>query len=179
MKKEAFTLIEMMIAVAIGSMLLVMATPIYNKMVLKSRTQEAKAVIESIVFAQERYKQENGKFYFIDNTEIKNEQQIKKELKISLKESPNFNYTIEELVGVDDGNFTIKAILRDSTWPLCTDTTSSSICKQEGSAEVEAWVEAYNRGESKHYIKFKYPVKYNSNDAFISGGVDYEHLYDD
>ncbi len=184
MNKKAFTLIEMMIAVFIMSMLLVVATPIYKKRLLKSRTEEAKVVIQSIIFAEERYKQENGNFfpkYNTDsipaNSEVKNEKLIAEALKINLSQSNNFNYTIKDLSGSDDGNFTIRAILRADSWDICTDgMVASTICKQNNTIDEDSWVKEYNRDENKHYLEFRYPNKLTGD--YVEGGVSYEHLYD-
>ena len=177
MNKKAFTLIEMMIAVFIMSMLLVVATPIYKKRLLKSRTEEAKVVIQSIIFAEERYKQENGYFYPNDDSIVKNERVIAKALKINLSQSNNFNYTIEDLSGSDDGNFTIRAILRADSWDICTDgMAASTICKQNNTIDEDSWVKEYNRDKNKHYLEFRYPNKLTGD--YVEGGVSYEHLYD-
>jgi len=175
MKKRAFTLIEMMIAIFIISMLLVMAVPKYERVMLKSRTEEAKSIIQSIIFAQERYKQEMGNFYpTTDGSTISNEEVISQNLKIDLSKSNNFNYFITDLTGTDDGNFTIKAVLRIDNG-TCS-TTSDTICKQNGTAGIDNWVSQYNRGENRHFIEFRYPNKLRGD--FVEGGISYENLYD-
>lgn len=174
MKKRAFTLIEAMVVMSIIAVLVTIVIPSFQHRILKGHADEAKVVIQSIVFAQERYKQENGNFYPNDNTIIKNENNISTKLKINLKKSNNFNYTLEKLA---DGNFTIKAILRADSWSECgTSNTASDICKQNGTKTVDNWVTQYNRAENKHYIKFRYPDKLSNE--FVEGGISYEYLYD-
>jgi type IV pilus assembly protein PilE len=175
--RRAFTLIELIVAMSIIGILATIAIPIYERMILKSRADEAKAMIQAIVFAQERYKQERGKFYVESDGVIKNENAISENLKIKLSESNNFNYYIEELNTSQDGNFTVKAILRPTSWGICTDTTISTKCKHTGAENVDSWVLNYNRAEDKHFIKFQYPLKLTGE--YIDSGIDYEHLYDD
>jgi len=156
MKKRAFTLIEMMIAIFIISMLLVMAVPKYNRVMLKSRTEEAKSIIQSIIFAQERYKQERGTFYVDGTNTITDENLIETSLKINLSKSNNFDYSIK---GDSNGNFTIKAVL-------------SSYIKNV----TDDWVNQYKGEENKHFLEFRYPNKLTGD--FVEGGISYENLYD-
>lgn len=175
--KKGFTLIELTIVILIMGILTTMAVPTYKRMILKSRSSmEAGGIISSIVNAQERYKIENGVFYPNNDSTIKNESSIVKELKIKLSTSNNFNYFIEDLSGVDDGNFTIKVMLRADSWDSCTNSTPSTLCKQSGAIDEDDWVKQYNRAEDKHYLEFRYPNKLTGD--FVEGGVSYEHLND-
>ena len=191
--RGAFTLIELMVAVFILSMLLIVATPTYKKMILKSRTEEAKAIVQAIVFAQERYREENGEYY-PNSDEVKNEAEIAKALKIDLSKSNNFNYFINTKYNTgynglinEDGNFTIKVVLRDNSWGICTNTVLTNICKPNGTINRDSWVEEYNTGEDKHFLLFRYPTILNqtddpstvSSDGFIDEGISYEYLYED
>jgi len=183
--KKAFTLIELMITISIIAILTSIAIPVYSRVILKMRSDEAKAVIQSIVFAQERYKQENGDFYPKSNTDaipsdstVKNEKSIVKALKINLSKSNNFNYTIEDLSGNEDGNFTIKAILRLphlNISDICTNETIGTLCKQEGTINEESWLSQWNRAETNHFLEFRYPSQLNND--FTEGGVSYENLH--
>ena len=174
--KRGFTLIELMIVLIIIGLLLTIAINPLTKMLFKSRSNEAKAVIQHIVFAEERYKQETGSF-FPSSGVVKNEEEIAKELKIDLSKSNNFNYFIESLTGADSGNFLIKVVLRADDFDDCPNATSSlTICKQPGTIEEDDWVKKYDdRGEDKYYLEFKYPNKLTGD--YIEGGVSYEHLY--
>jgi len=177
-KYKAFTLIEMMIAIFIISMLLVMAVPRYKKLIFKSKTEEAKAIIQSIIFAEERYRQENGYYYPNDGSAIKNERVISKNLKINLSNSNNFNYFIKD-AGGSDNNITITAVLRANN-NLCNDETISTVCKQIGTSNGDDWLNQYNRsvtGTLKHYIEFQYPTKLTGD--YVENGISYEHLHDD
>jgi type II secretory pathway pseudopilin PulG len=183
-----------MVAVSILSMLLIVATPTYRRMILKSRTEEAKTMLQAIIFAQERYRQEYGVYYPKGGDEVRNEAEIAKNLKISLSNSNNFNYFITTkrdtgyggLVN-EDGNFTVKVVLRDASWGVCTTSTLTDICKELGTANRESWVSDYNTGENKHFLLFRYPSILNSpNDApaisdegYIEGGIYYEYLHSD
>jgi len=194
--RKGFTLIELMIVLTILSILITMSMPTFNNMLLKSRSEEAKAVIQSIIFAQERYKQENGDFYpKINSTtipadsEVRNERVIAEALKINLSKSNNFIYTIEDLSGTEDGNFTIKAILRDDDWNVCTTDTFSMLCKQDGSIDEDEWLSQYNRAEDKHYLEIRYPTRFSGTVTvggqaveitdFMQGGISYKNLYED
>ena len=183
MNKKAFTLIEMMIVIAIISALLMASMPIYNKMIFKSRADEAKATIHAIALAQERYFQEIGEYYPpIATGEVTNENVIGDNLKVDLSKSNNFNYfiTTDDSNNSLDGNYTIKAMLRSDDWSICTTTTLTSKCKMSGSANIESWVSNYSNtdraNENKHYLEFRYPTKID--DDYSEGGISYEHLYE-
>jgi len=180
-----------MVAVSIISLLLVVATPSYKRMILKSRAEEAKATIQAIIFAEERYRQEYG-HYYPDGREVKSEGEIEKNLKIRLSQSNNFNYfiTTERDTGYggllnEDGNFTIKALLRDEDWDICTTDSEDEICKGSGAISRDGWVNDYDTGEDRHYILFRYPYLINmdsdsatiSSGGLLEGGVLYEYLY--
>ncbi len=70
MKKDfrpAFTLVEMMIVVAIIAILAGMAIPQYKKYVRKSETTEAVRFLKQMVDAQSTYRSSHGKFYVSSN----------------------------------------------------------------------------------------------------------------
>ena len=174
MNKKAFTLIEMMIVISIISILLMAATPVYDKIIFKSRADEAKSTIQSIALAQQRYHHEIGSYYPSAPSTVKNEQIIAKAIKVNLSNSTNFNYFITK---ESDGNYTIKAVLRDNSWSTDCDSSESKICKMNGTLSKDDWVDSYNRGEDRHYLLFKYPDKIS--DDYSEDGVSYEYLYDD
>ena len=61
MKKSAgFTLIELMIVVAIVSILLAVAIPAYNDQMRKSRRAEAKQVLSDVMLRQEKFRSNNA-----------------------------------------------------------------------------------------------------------------------
>lgn len=61
MKKSAgFTLIELMIVVAIVSILLAVAIPSYNNQMQKSRRSEAKQVLSDVMLRQEKFRSNNA-----------------------------------------------------------------------------------------------------------------------
>ncbi len=160
-------------------------------MILKSRAEEAKASIQAIVFAEERYRQEYG-HYYPDSGEVKSEGEIEKNLKIRLSHSNNFNYFISTesdtgYAGLEnvDGSFTVKAILRDGEWDICTTDDESEICKASGAISRDGWVDDYDTGEDRHFLLFRYPYFINmasdsstiSSEGMIEGGILYEYLY--
>ena len=61
-KRSAFTLIELMVVVAIIAILAAIAIPQYRKFQLKSKTSEAKMNIGAIVTAEESFAAENGQY---------------------------------------------------------------------------------------------------------------------
>ena len=181
MNRKAFTLIELMVTISIIAMLTTIALPVYNRMILKARSDEAKAVIQSIVFAQERFRQENGSFYVDSTNIITNENEIGKNLKINqqLSNSNNFNYSIE---GLADGNFTIRATLRANGWGICNNNINlQNRCKQNATPVLDNWVTQWNnRGVVNnniinHSLEFKYPNRLDNE--FTEGGISYENLH--
>lgn len=60
---QGFTLIELMIVVAIVSILSAIAYPSYRQFVLKGRRAEGRAALVGILQAQERYYTQYGKYY--------------------------------------------------------------------------------------------------------------------
>ena len=174
LNKRAFTLIEMMIVISIITILIMTANPIFDKIIFKSRADEARATIQSINLAQQRYYHERGNYYPDSAGTVKNEQIISEAIKVDLSKSSNFNYFITK---ESDGNYTIKAVLRDDSWNTDCDSSESKICKMDGTLSKDEWVDSYSRGEDKHYLHFKYPDKIS--DDYSENGVSYEYLYDD
>jgi prepilin-type N-terminal cleavage/methylation domain-containing protein len=193
MNKKAFTLIELMITISIIAMLATIALPIYDRMILKARSDEAKAVIQSIVFAQERFRQENGRYY-PSNTEVTDEELIHNKLRINLSESNNFIYSISTAVaGYDsfgnvDGNFTVKATLRRANRDICNN--GGAICKQNGTIDEDAWVaQFYPANNPDRFLLLRYPTRLSGNividgstmevEDFMEGGISYARLHED
>lgn len=63
---KGFTLIELMIVVAIVSVLAAIAYPNYRQYVLKGRRAEGRAALIALLQAQERYYTQYGKYYVPD-----------------------------------------------------------------------------------------------------------------
>lgn len=59
-KSKGFTLIELMIVVAIVSILLAVAIPSYNNQMRKSRRSEAKQVLSDVMLRQEKFRSNNA-----------------------------------------------------------------------------------------------------------------------
>jgi len=191
-KKKAFTLIEMMITISIIALLATTAIPIYDRMILKAKSDEAKAVIQSIVFAEERFRQENGR-YFPTNREVTNEEEIFANLRINLSQSTNFIYSITTGVGYDgfdniDGNFTVRATLRRDTWNTCN--SGGAICKQNGTLDEDAWVEQYYPvNNPDRFLLLRFPARLTGDinidgtdidvDDFMEGGISYARLHEE
>ncbi len=66
--QRGFTLIEMMIVVAILGILAAVAIPAYGKYKRKARTKEVDAMFAAIATAQETYRQFNGDYYGLQTT---------------------------------------------------------------------------------------------------------------
>ncbi len=61
-KMRGLTLIELMVVVAIMAVIAAIAYPAYTNQVQKSRRADAKAALQSIALAQERYYTREGKY---------------------------------------------------------------------------------------------------------------------
>lgn len=61
-RRRGFTLIELMIAVAVAGILAAMAYPAYTSFVLRSRRADAAAALTAVVQAQERYRGNRSAF---------------------------------------------------------------------------------------------------------------------
>jgi prepilin-type N-terminal cleavage/methylation domain-containing protein len=199
MNRKAFTLIELMVTISIIAILTTIAIPIFDRMILKARSDEAKTVIESIVFAQERYKQETGAYYPPNREEL-NEENIVEALKINLSQSNNFIYSITtstttgteyDNLGNEDGNFTVRATLRKASWDVCgTNSSSTTVCKENGTIDEEGWVEQYYSTASSpnRFLLLRYPARLKGNinvdsstvavTDFMEGGISYARLHE-
>jgi prepilin-type N-terminal cleavage/methylation domain-containing protein len=199
MNRKAFTLIELMVTISIIAILTTIAIPIFDRMILKARSDEAKTVIESIVFAQERYKQETGAYYPPNREEL-NEENIVEALKINLSQSNNFIYSITtstttgteyDNLGNEDGNFTVRATLRKASWDVCgTNSSSTTVCKENGTINEEGWVEQYYSTASSpnRFLLLRYPARLKGNinvdsstvavTDFMEGGISYARLHE-
>lgn len=60
---RGFTLVELMITMAIVAVLAAIAYPAYNKYVLKGRRAEGRAALTAVLQQQERYYTQFGKYY--------------------------------------------------------------------------------------------------------------------
>ncbi|HDY7619039.1 TPA: prepilin-type N-terminal cleavage/methylation domain-containing protein [Vibrio vulnificus] len=69
-KQQGFTLIELMIVVAIIGVLSAIAVPAYKDYVKKSEGASALATMKSLITASELWYQENGSFKKTDETKI-------------------------------------------------------------------------------------------------------------
>jgi len=156
--KKSFTLIELMVTIAIIGVLFSTAVPLYDKQVLKSKFDtEAALVLKSIMLAQEQYHIETGKYYTSTDGNINNESVISSNLKINLNKSNNFLYIILETA--DEQSYLIKAILRSDDWAICTDSVVSKYCKQENTLAIDSWPSSYTRSDDKHFLKMQYPTE--------------------
>lgn len=169
--KKAFTLLELLVVLAIVGVLLGLGVPAYNNQVLKGRFEEAKLIIQAMMMAQERYHFEHGVYYTVTTGTIDNENLIHNNLKIDFTSSNNFLYTLVD--SPDLQSYRIKAMLRDSSWNECSDLDPDSMCKQTGTRDEDTWVDSYNTGGSNHYIEARFPIPLPDS----VGGIDYAHLY--
>jgi prepilin-type N-terminal cleavage/methylation domain-containing protein len=94
--KKAFTLVEMMIVVAIISVLAGVALPQYNKYVRKSEVVEALGVMREITNAQMLYRINNDFYFPGDTTTETGRKFLKENLSLTFPEDGKFkNYSIE------------------------------------------------------------------------------------
>ena len=75
MKKRGFTLIELMIAVAIVGILAVIALPAYNSYTTNAKRNQAKAIMLNLSQMEERFYTNNYSYYAISTAPPANEPQ--------------------------------------------------------------------------------------------------------
>ena len=69
---QAFTLIELMVALAIIAVLYTLAKPRYNNFIATARRAEAQNMLAHIGELQQAYRQEEGNYYFNNSTNSSN-----------------------------------------------------------------------------------------------------------
>jgi len=101
--EKGFTLIELMITVAIVGILAAIAYPSYTEYVMRSRRVEGQNLLNDAAARQERFRAQNGKYATPDEVN---------DLKLKLPKgtaSENGYYTLIPSVAADDGGYTLEA----------------------------------------------------------------------
>jgi len=170
MKKNSFTLLELMVSITIITILLSVAVPKYDKYILKGRFDtEAVPMLQAISMAQEQYKNETGYYYpnsyITADTFMQNGNKIEEFLKIDLSNTYNFLYSIK--TNSDGTEFTIRATLRkNEVWKNenCDNLDDSTIRCVASSNDKDDWLNAQpNRGINKYFIEYTYPTSNTNN----------------
>lgn len=99
--EKGFTLIELMITVAIVGILAAIAYPSYTEYVMRSRRVEGQNLLNDAAARQERYRAQNG--VYASSGEL---DKLKLPTGVA---SQNGYYTLTLSVVADDGGFTLKA----------------------------------------------------------------------
>ena len=174
--KRSFTLLELIVTLAILAIIFSYAIPSYERYVLKTRFDEAKNTIQKIMLAQERYRAKFGTYYFMPFYAIRNEDILSKSLEIDLSTSNNFVYSIQR---GDDSEYVVRGHLRPE-YDVCNDgDESKKKCVQNTKLTQDNWVNNYVRNNKSHFIRFRYPNFFRENDSginIVENGFDYTHF---
>jgi prepilin-type N-terminal cleavage/methylation domain-containing protein len=120
--KKGFTLVEMMIVVAIIAVLAGVAVPQYNKYVKKSETTEGIRFAKQIIDAEILYSSTHGGEYKEFNSRTTDDTTLSDILGITI--SDNFNFKSYSVVACNDG-IIVKAWTTDTDNPAGTDAIYS------------------------------------------------------
>ena len=102
--EKGFTLIELMIVVAVIAILSAIAYPSYQEYVMRSRRVEGQSLLNDAAARQERWRAQNGS-YMTDDTATG----IPKLKLPQVDKSENGYYTLSLSVVANDGGYTLKA----------------------------------------------------------------------
>jgi prepilin-type N-terminal cleavage/methylation domain-containing protein len=148
--QSAFTLIELIVTVAIIGILLSVVVPSYQSQILKSKFEEALVMLNIVIDAQERYRIEHGHYLYSENN-IYNERYIQNQLKVDFSQFPNFALRLEHTSS--DQQYKARVFIRPDDFGICSDEVVTNKCKENNTSLMETFFKTYNRSEDNHYVE--------------------------